>query len=148
MNRIEAIGQAVKNDVKVVFEDGDRMKADIEAAEEQGDFADSIVGNANRFIGEAVQVGIAKVKRSQVEAEGNHYKVTKKGQRLSMMNKETDAVVVADVAEDGSHTVVKSKGLEAVDADRWERLGQHDATSLSRHASVSRSRENQEIELG
>jgi hypothetical protein len=148
MNRIETIGQAVKNDVKVVFEDGDRMQADIEAAEEQSDFADSIVGNANRFIGEAVQVGIAKVKRSQVEAEGNHYKVTKKGQRLSVTNKETDAVVVADVAEDGSHTVVKSKGLEAVDAERWERLGQHDARSLSRHTSASNTVEDEDVELG
>ena len=148
MNRIEAIGQAVKNDVKVVFEDGDRMKADIEAAEEQGDFADSIVGNANRFIGEAVQVGIAKVKRSQVEAEGNHYKVTKKGQRLSVMNKETDAVVVADVAEDGSHTVVKSKGLEAVDADRWQKLGQHDASSLSHYTQSPQLRKHEEVELG
>ncbi|NJN61219.1 MAG: DEAD/DEAH box helicase family protein [Coleofasciculaceae cyanobacterium RL_1_1] len=150
LNRIEAIGQAVKNDVQVVFDDGDRMQADIEAAEEQSDIADSIVGNANRFIGEAVQVGIAKVKRSQVEAEGNHYKVTKKGQRLSVTNKETDAVVVADVAEDGSHTVVKSKGLEAVDADRWRSLGQHDARSLSRYAPANKrlQTEHTGVEMG
>ena len=148
LKRIEAMGRAVKNDVKIVFDadDAQQLSDDIDRADRQSDFADRIVDNANQFIGEAVKAGLAKVKRTGIEAEGQHYRVSKRGERLSIQNKQSRATVTADIGEDGSHRIVKAQGLESVDVERWERLGQHDARSLSRHTSASNTVEDEDME--
>jgi hypothetical protein len=86
------------------------------------------------------------VKRTGIEAEGQHYRVSKRGERLSIQNKQSRATVTADIGEDGSHQIVKAQGLESVDVERWERLGQHDARSLSRHTSASNTVEDEDME--
>lgn len=88
------------------------------------------------------------MKRTGIEAEGQHDRVSKRGERLSIENKQSRATITADLGQDGSHRSVKAQGLEFVDVERWERLGQHDARSLSRHTSASPMIEDKDVELG
>ena len=126
LRRISAMGQAVKNDVPIRFsqDDAEQMHSDLEQSQEQKVLGASIVSNAERFLANAVESGIAEIASDgSVEMSGDNYQVSIKGDRLSIENKHSGAVVVAD-REKGQ--VVRARGLDDSDRDRWKRLSQID----------------------
>ena len=130
LRRISAMGQAVKNDVPIRFSqsDAEQMHSDREQSQEQKVLGAEMASNAERFLARAVENGITEIADDgSVEMSGDRYQVELKGDLLSIENKNSGAVVVAD-REKGQ--IVRARGLDDRDRDRWDRLSKMELSKI------------------